>query len=687
MMPLAEDAIALGWPCFPCGADKKPLTAHGFKDSTTDPTAIKRLFADAASIGVPTGRSTFVAVDLDVKREPSGLLWLEQNRHRLPRTRTIRTGSGGMHLYFQHPAGDIELRNTAGRLAPNVDTRGVGGYVVTPPSPGYTVADDAPIAPMPDWLVEAWRARPQAPPPPPPKPRRHETGDGSPYGLAALDAETQAILQAPFGQQETTLNAAALKIGALVAGGELLHGVARQALVAAGRAMANEGGREPWTAQDIEAKVARGMADGAGRPRQAPERPFTRYSALPPDDVPPAEDREEPEPDHFVEGEGENAPADHLAEDDGPLIVESGTWQERDIPQRPWIATGYFMRGTVTLLAGPGSAGKSMLTLVWNCGLATGKPVHRMTPRLTCRVGTYNVEDDQDEQRRRISAALRSLDLTPADIDGRLWRITPRDIGTLIVQDQASGRFSFTRAWVALDDIITAHNLDILFLDPFAELHTSEENDNTALRTVVAKLRELARRHNIAIVLIHHTRKGAMAGDPDGIRGASAIVGAVRVALTVSTMTDAEADRMAVPAENRRDLFRVDGAKMNYAPPLEAEWFQRQPYDLDNGETVAAAIPWEPETRTPDASDLMTFAHQVRLGADDGHPWAAKMSTHATSLRTACQRCGIKGEKAERIALDYLRREGFGIATWPGRDRKGSKGWRSPDGLPQEDWK
>ena len=43
--------------------------------------------------------------------------------------------------------------------------------------------------------------------------------------------------------------------------------------------------------------------------------------------------------------------------------------------------------------------------------------------------------------------------------------------------------------------------------------------------------------------------------------------------------------------------------------------------------------------------------------------------------------------RPERIALDYLRREGFGIATWPGRDRKGSKGWRSPDGLPQEDWK
>lgn len=299
MMPLGPEATALGWPVFPCAADKRPLTANGFKDATTDPAQIDRLFRDAHAIGVPTGRSTFVAVDLDVKREPSGLAWLEQNRHRLPRTRTIRTGSGGMHLYFQHPAGDIELRNSNGKLAPNVDTRGVGGYVVAPPSPGYTVADDAPIAAMPDWLVAAWTYRPPQPPPaPPPRPRQHDSAAGSPYGLAALDAECTAVMQAPFGQQETTLNAAALKIGALVAGNELSAGYARSALLAAGHAMPNESGREPWSHADVEAKVTRGMADGSARPRQAPERPQRQHSAPPPpDDVPPAEDREEPEPD------------------------------------------------------------------------------------------------------------------------------------------------------------------------------------------------------------------------------------------------------------------------------------------------------------------------------------------------------------------------------------------------------
>ena len=53
---------------------------------------------------------------------------------------------------------------------------------------------------------------------------------------------------------------------------------------------------------------------------------------------------------------------------------------------------------------------------------------------------------------------------------------------------------------------------------------SSEENDNTALRAVIAKFRELAVKHNIAVVILHHTRKGGSAspGDPDIARGASA---------------------------------------------------------------------------------------------------------------------------------------------------------------------
>jgi hypothetical protein len=270
---MADDAIALGLPCFPCGQDKRPVVATGFKAATRDAAAIAAMFAApaAALIGVPTGRASgFLVIDIDVRDGATGRAWLDTNRHRLPATRTHQTRSGGFHLLFALPSGDLEIRNSASRIAPGVDVRGEGGYIIAPPSAGYSVADDAPIVPMPDWLIAACIARPEPPQPAPRAPVRHDANGGTPYGLAALDDECAAILAAPFGQQETTLNAAALKIGALVAGGELVGAYARGALLSAARGMRNESAREPWTIPEIEAKVARGMQDGERKPRSAP---------------------------------------------------------------------------------------------------------------------------------------------------------------------------------------------------------------------------------------------------------------------------------------------------------------------------------------------------------------------------------------------------------------------------------
>jgi hypothetical protein len=127
-----------------------------------------------------------------------------------------------------------------------------------------------------------------------------------------------------------------------------------------------------------------------------------------------------------------------------------------------------------------------------------------------------------------------------------------------------------------------------------AELHNAEENDNTAMRAVVAAFRSLAKRLNIAVVILHHDRKGNSApGDMDRVRGASAISGAVRVMLTLTTMTEEEADKLGIAPQERRRHFRIDGAKSNYAPTQEAEWWRLAAYEIENGEQIAACMPWQ----------------------------------------------------------------------------------------------
>ena len=73
------------------------------------------------------------------------------------------------------------------------------------------------------------------------------------------------------------------------------------------------------------------------------------------------------------------------------LWSASDDWEEAAIPPRPWIARGYLLRGSVTVVSGAGSAGKSSLMCSYAAALGLGKPCHRMIPTRAYRVLTYNV--------------------------------------------------------------------------------------------------------------------------------------------------------------------------------------------------------------------------------------------------------------------------------------------------------
>lgn len=151
---IALDLATAEMPVFPCRADKRPAIpkaegGRGFHDASLNPAEIRRLFnrPNAVLVGTPTG-SRFDVLDVDPRH--GGDVWEAANRHRLPETRIHQTPGGGRHWLFAHAHG---VTNTAGRVAPGIDVRGVGGYVIMPPSAGYRVISDAQIAHWPDWLL------------------------------------------------------------------------------------------------------------------------------------------------------------------------------------------------------------------------------------------------------------------------------------------------------------------------------------------------------------------------------------------------------------------------------------------------------------------------------------------------------------------------------------------------------
>lgn len=154
---MLHHALALaskGMFVFPCRPrDKRPATENGLKDATVDRDQITAWWTAQpdCNIAIATGAvSKIFVVDADGPDAERELQRLE-----LPTTVEAITARG-RHLYFRHPGAPI--RNTASRVAPGIDTRGDGGYVLCPPSchPSgalYRWAGARTVAAAPDQLL------------------------------------------------------------------------------------------------------------------------------------------------------------------------------------------------------------------------------------------------------------------------------------------------------------------------------------------------------------------------------------------------------------------------------------------------------------------------------------------------------------------------------------------------------
>ncbi len=129
---------AAGWPVFPCRPGRKvplgALVVHGVLDATTDPAVITAWWSrcPTANVAVACGAPGPDVVDVDVtaaKPGPASLARLRDAGLLTGSQATVRTPSGGLHIYF----GGTSQGNGA-MPRHGIDFRGAGGYVLAPPS-------------------------------------------------------------------------------------------------------------------------------------------------------------------------------------------------------------------------------------------------------------------------------------------------------------------------------------------------------------------------------------------------------------------------------------------------------------------------------------------------------------------------------------------------------------------------
>jgi len=276
----ARHLASRGWAVFPLApATKRPAIRDWEHRATTDPGRIKGCWYAGAGygIGIATGPSRLVVLDLDPAPdagEPDGsggLAALAAARGvQLAATFTVTTPRGGTHLYYRTPPG-VRLRNTAGTLAPRIDTRAHGGYVVAPgtvlPHGGYQLLDDTDPPELPAWLLQALTERPAAALS---APTARSCTDVGGYVGAAVTGECDKVRHAPAGRHNAVLCRAAYALGQLVGAGLLDHAAARAELVSAGGFLI--GTDCDCTLTEVTRVIDAGLAAGAANPRRTTPR-------------------------------------------------------------------------------------------------------------------------------------------------------------------------------------------------------------------------------------------------------------------------------------------------------------------------------------------------------------------------------------------------------------------------------
>lgn len=192
----------------------------------------------------------------------------------------------------------------------------------------------------------------------------------------------------------------------------------------------------------------------------------------------------------------------------GTLPVEPA-WRLSAQPQEQrWLVTGLWAEQAVGIVGGEPKCCKSFLALDLAVAVASGAPClrHFGVPH-PGRVLLYAAEDALHVVRARLEGICAAAGCRLAELD--LQVITAPTLRLDSPADRS-----------ALERTVAALRPRLLILDPFVRLHRIDENASAEVAPLLAYLRELQRRHALAVLLVHHAKKSAA-----GMRAGQALRG------------------------------------------------------------------------------------------------------------------------------------------------------------------
>jgi Bifunctional DNA primase/polymerase, N-terminal/AAA domain len=565
-------AAALAWaargfrvfPLLPNSAD--PAWKGWTELATTDPAVIRSWWEGTdQNIGCLT--TDLAVFDLDTKpAKDTGLPrrgienWLELHGG-FDDTLTVRTRSGGFHLYYR----DAHVANSAGDLYEGIDVRGYHGYVVAPGSiidgRGYEVEIDAPLLPAPARIVALCR-----------KPGERAENASEMVVTAdtdlAVSMAMDRIARTP-GAVSGEQSEAAYKLAAAVRD----CGVSEPVAAVLMQEWADRCS-PPLLPDDVRMRVENAYlyAQNPGGSKN-PEAVFGSV-VIPPLPSPAVQ-----------------APQAQPLSNTSDLFPFGNTLDLRSLAPRPHVLKHMLMRREVSMLIAPGGAGKSLMQLAIAVHLAAGIDCfgYKNYVGAPAKSIVYDAEDNLEEMSMRLYAVCDVLGIEPDAVKPHIALISGKSHWKLTLATGGHTPQVCEDAKAALIAAASDPAVAMLSLNPLNKLHTLNGLDNIAMTFVMDVLEDIADQANVALLLAHHTSKPGMnkiAGNADASQGAAAITNSARIAFTLTAPSDEDAAQFNLTGADRERLLRIDNAKNNRALGGRPVWLQKVGVTLWNGEEV-----------------------------------------------------------------------------------------------------
>jgi Bifunctional DNA primase/polymerase, N-terminal/AAA domain len=596
--------------------------------ATTDEAQIRRWWTrwpHANIAGVTEGR---LAVDVDPKNGGDDTYAELSLTNDFPNTLRTKTPSGGNHHIYTMPE-HVSVRGSVGEIGLGIDIRASGNYVVLPGSTyegrPYEWANDAPMALAPQWLIAACKK---------PKPK------GANAGKRVVEEDDTSIElakkylthRAPVANEGTRNNTAVV-----VANGLYDYGVSKETCVEL-LWQWNETHCFPPLGDPAELEQVAASAPGSRINPIGCSHPlapgFTDESeSMKP--LTPAQQEEQLERQKACKTEPEREATRNTVSDEKPKHVRNATpvepFEETSLPPRPWILTNFACRNLVSIITGLSGASKSTYSFPLALATITGRDdIAGFHVQERSRVWMWNQEDDMQEMRRRLLAAMKTFDVSWDDLrdengEPMLYMDSGVDAPMMLAIKRANA-VRGTDDLAAVIDTVRERKIGLLMLDPLVEFHEADENANMEMRAVIGCVRSIAVGTECAAVVVAHTGKPSRAssksyaGDPNSIRGAYAQVGTARIVATVHPAAKEDEKEWILPG-GFDEYVRVDVAKNNLGP-RPTVWLKRE-VQMIGGERVAMVRPvvLEAKIKAGKTDLLETVAQAIRDHLDPGKPY------------------------------------------------------------------